>query len=120
MPVSKLIKDKHNEMIEWRHHLHQFPETAFEEIKTFQFISNKLKEFGLEVHNGLGGTGVVASLKVGDDGKKISLRADIDVLNIIEENVFSYKWVNHGKMHACGHDGHTTILLGAAKHLSET
>lgn len=91
MPVNKLIKDMHDEMIEWRHHLHQFPETAFEEIKTFQFISNKLKEFGLEVHNGLGGTGVVASLKVGDDGKKISLRADIDVLNIIEENVFSYK-----------------------------
>lgn len=120
MPVNKLIKDMHDEMIEWRHHLHQFPETAFEEIKTFQFISNKLKEFGLEVHNGLGGTGVVASLKVGDDDKKISLRADIDALNIIEENVFSYKSVNHGKMHACGHDGHTTILLGAAKHLSET
>jgi len=120
MKIKSELTPLQQEMTEWRHHLHQFPETAFEETETSKFIANKLKDFGLEVHRGLGGTGVVASLKVGNGTNKIALRADIDALNINEENTFAYKSHNKGKMHACGHDGHTSMLLGAAKHLSET
>ena len=106
-------------MREWRQHLHQFPETAFEETQTAQFIADKLASFGLEVHQGLGKTGVVATLSTGSSTKKIALRADMDALFIQEQNSFAYKSCHDGKMHACGHDGHTAMLLGAASYLAQ-
>jgi len=118
MSIYKEIQAMHAEMRQWRQHFHQFPETAFEEINTSQFISSKLKSFGLEVHQGLAKTGVVASLSAGSSDKKIALRADIDALFIEEKNELPYKSKNPGKMHACGHDGHSAMLLGAAKYLA--
>ena len=106
-------------MREWRQHLHRFPETAFEETQTSQFIAEKLIGFGLEVHQGLGMTGVVATLSAGNGDKKIALRADMDALLIQEQNTFAYKSCHDGKMHACGHDGHTAMLLGAASYLAQ-
>lgn len=99
--------------------MHQIPETAFEEIETSKFVSEKLREMGYEVETGIGKTGVVASLTVGDGNESIGLRADIDAINMQETNSFSYTSKTPGKMHACGHDGHTTMLLGAAKLLAE-
>jgi hippurate hydrolase len=113
-----IIEKMYAEMCTWRQHFHQYPETAFEEKQTSEFISSKLKSFGLEVHQGLGKTGVVASLTTGKSAKKIALRADIDALYIQEKNDFSYKSQHEGKMHACGHDGHSAMLLGAAKYLA--
>ncbi|MEI6069718.1 MAG: M20 aminoacylase family protein [Methylococcaceae bacterium] len=117
-PINEL-QQLHAEMRHWRQYLHQFPETAFEETKTAQFIADKLISFGLDVHQGLGKTGVVATLSAGNSDQKIALRADMDALFIQEQNTFSYKSCHDGKMHACGHDGHSAMLLGAAKHLSE-
>ena len=119
MTIPTDILQLHEDMRQWRRHLHQFPETAFDESKTAEFIANKLKSFGLEVHQGLGVTGVIATLSVGDSSKKIALRADIDALFIQEQNSFAHKSCHEGKMHACGHDGHSAMLLGAAKYLSE-
>ncbi|OQK15093.1 peptidase M20 [Methyloprofundus sedimenti] len=116
--MNKEIESLYAEMCSWRQHLHQFPETAFEEVNTAKFISEKLKSFGLDVHLGLGKTGVVASLSAGNSSKKIALRADIDALFIQEKNELNYKSKNDGKMHACGHDGHSAMLLGAAKYLA--
>jgi amidohydrolase len=113
------LQDLHDEMRQWRKHLHQYPETAFEETATAQFIADKLTEFGLKVHRGLGQTGVVATLTAGDGNKKIALRADMDALFIEEKNTFAHRSCHEGKMHACGHDGHSAMLLGAAKHLSQ-
>jgi amidohydrolase len=118
MAISSEIHLIHEDMRQWRRHLHQFPETAFEETGTAQFIADRLAEFGLEPRLGLGKTGVVASLKAGAGGKKIALRADMDALFIEEQNNFSYKSRHPGKMHACGHDGHSAMLLGAAKYLA--
>lgn len=108
-----------NQLIEWRHYLHENPETAFEEVNTAKFVSEKLKEMGYDVVTGIGKTGVVASLKVGDGTEVIGLRADMDAINMTETGDVSYKSKNSCKMHACGHDGHVTTLLGAAKLLSE-
>lgn len=108
------------EMIGWRHYLHAHPETAFEEKNTSDFVANKLEEMGLEVHRGIGGTGIVADLKVGDSPTVIGLRADMDAINLTEKGNPEYKSQNEGKMHGCGHDGHTTSLLGAMKILSES
>lgn len=104
---------------DWRQTLHQHPQTSYEETFAAGFIEQKLKEFGLEVHTGLAKTGVVGVLKGSKGGKSIGLRADIDALNILEENTFAYASKTSGKMHACGHDGHTAMLLGAAKVLSQ-
>jgi hippurate hydrolase len=110
----------HHEMREWRRDLHTHPETAFEEHRTAAKVAELLKNFGLTVHTGLAETGVVATLK----GKQwsnaaIGLRADMDALNLQELNTFSHCSQHQGKMHGCGHDGHTAMLLGAAKYLSE-
>jgi hippurate hydrolase len=113
------IHGLHTEMRQWRQHLHQFPETAFEETGTAGFIAGKLRTFGLDVHQGLGIAGVVAILSAGTGGKKIALRADMDALFIEEQNTFSYRSRHDGKMHACGHDGHSAMLLGAAKYLAD-
>jgi amidohydrolase len=114
-----LLPQLQDDMCQWRRYLHQYPETAFEENQTAQFIAEKLVEFGLEVHRGLAVTGVVATLTAGSGSKKIALRADMDALFIQEQNAFPHKSKHDGKMHACGHDGHSVMLLGAAKVLSQ-
>ncbi|MGA8262332.1 MAG: M20/M25/M40 family metallo-hydrolase, partial [Arenicellales bacterium] len=106
-------------MREMRHDLHRHPELGFEEHRTSELVAKRLRELGLEVHEGLGVTGVVGVLKRGSGRRGIGLRADMDALAILEKNAFDYRSVNEGKMHACGHDGHTTMLLGAAEHLVE-
>jgi amidohydrolase len=107
------------EMREWRRYLHAHPETAFQEHNTSAFVTEKLKSFGLKVQSGIGGTGVVGTLTRGKGTKAIGLRADMDALDIQEENDLAYKSTVPGKMHACGHDGHTAMLLGAAKYLAD-
>jgi amidohydrolase len=119
MTISNDLQQLHGEMREWRRHLHQHPETAYEEVETARFVAEKLKTFGLTVHQGLGKTGVVATLSSGDGKRMIGLRADMDALFIEEKNTFSHKSEHHGKMHACGHDGHTAMLLGAARLMAE-
>jgi amidohydrolase len=106
------------EMKEWRHHIHAHPETAFEERATAAFVAEKLESFGMEVHRGLAKTGVVGVLRHGRGSNAIGLRADLDALHIQERSGVPYISQTPGRMHACGHDGHTTMLLGAARALS--
>ncbi|WP_201535121.1 M20 aminoacylase family protein [Psychrobacter immobilis] len=106
------------EVKQWRKQIHSQPELGFKEFKTSSFIVDKLQSFGIEVHQGLGGTGVVGTLKNGS-GPNIGIRADIDALPIKEQNNVDYKSTHENCMHACGHDGHTSVLLGTAKHLSQ-
>ena len=106
------------EVKQWRQQIHSQPELGFKEFKTSSFIVDKLKSFGIEVHQGLGGTGVVGVLKNGS-GPTIGIRADIDALPIKEQNDIEHKSIHENCMHACGHDGHTSVLLGTAKHLSQ-
>ncbi len=106
-------------MRSWRHDLHAHPETAFEEFRTADFVAARLAEDGFEVHRGLGGTGVVGTLTVGT-GPTIGLRADMDALHVSEKTGLPHASRHPGRMHACGHDGHTTMLLGAARHLAAT
>ncbi|MBN3762053.1 M20 aminoacylase family protein [Burkholderia sp. Ac-20365] len=104
----------------WRQHLHQYPETGFEEIHTSDYVANILSTLGLDVHRGIGGTGLVANLKVGHGTRTIGLRADMDALNITEQApAREHASRTPGKMHACGHDGHMSMLLGAARLLAE-
>ena len=120
MKIFPQIADLHGEMTEWRRDIHTHPETAFEEHRTAQVIADKLASFGIEVDKGLAGTGVVGVIDGNLPGDKaIGLRADIDALDIHEETNKAYASKNPGKMHACGHDGHTTMLLGAAKYLAD-
>ena len=109
----------HNQLVEWRHDLHMNPQISFEEEYASNKVANLLKDFGLEVHQGIAKTGVVGVLKKGNSSKSIGIRADMDALPINEINTFSYKSKIENRMHACGHDGHTSILLGAAKYLAE-
>ena len=123
MTIRKHIKDFIPEMNEWRHYIHENPEIAYEEHNTSDFIAAKLTEFNIEVHRGLGGTGIVGVIHGKDNGaskKSLGIRADIDALPMTEKTNLTYSSKNDGKMHACGHDGHTTMLLGAAKYLSKT
>ncbi len=120
MPVIDQIAAVADELTAWRRDVHAHPETAFEEHRTSDLVAAKLESFGIEVHRGLAGTGVVGRLKAGHGNRAIGLRADLDALHIAEQNDFDYKSVNEGKMHACGHDGHTTMLLGAARYLAAT
>jgi len=113
------IQALESEMRDWRHHLHAHPETAFEESATASFVADKLARFGLEVHTGIARTGVVGVLANGGGGRAIGLRADLDALHIQEASGVSYESRHPGRMHACGHDGHTTMLLGAAKALAQ-
>ncbi|MCW8917077.1 MAG: M20 family metallopeptidase [Magnetovibrio sp.] len=112
------IEDYIAEMTAWRHDIHAHPETAFEETRTSAFVAEKLKNFGLEVHTGLAKTGVVGVLRNGE-GPTIGVRADMDALFVEEQTGLDYASTYPGKMHACGHDGHTTMVLGAAKYLCE-
>lgn len=117
--LQEKVQNIKQEVIDWRRHLHRHPELSFEEIETSQFIYDKLKSFGnLEVSRPTK-TSVMARLIGDEQGKKIAIRADIDALPIEEENTFDFISKNPGVMHACGHDGHAAMLLGAAKILSE-
>lgn len=107
------------ELVEIRHHLHQYPEIGLSEFKTSDYIAEKLVAMGYEVTRGLAKTGLVATLRNGSSGRSIGIRADIDALPIQEETGAEYASKIPGMMHACGHDGHTTMLLGAAKLLAE-
>ena len=117
MPAIDQIEERQQQMTAWRRHLHAHPELAYEEHLTAAFVADRLAEFGIEVHRGLAGTGVVGTLVTGD-GPAIGLRADMDGLPIPEANDFDYRSTHAGKMHACGHDGHTAMLLGAARYLA--
>jgi amidohydrolase len=109
----------HDELTEFRRDIHAHPELGLEEHRTAERVASKLAEWGVEVHRGVGKTGVVGVLRNGD-GPSIGLRADMDALPIHEETNLPYSSRNAGRMHACGHDGHTTMLLGAAKYLADT
>src|SRR5229473_334535 len=103
-----------------RRDIHAHPELGFEEERTSAIVAKKLKEWGLEVTTGIGKTGVVGTIRVGNNPRAIGLRADMDALPMDEHNIFDHRSQHKGRMHACGHDGHTTMLLGAAKYLSAT
>ena len=102
-----------------RRDIHAHPETAFEEFRTADLVADQLTSYGIDVHRGLAKTGVVGVLKAGTGNRAIGLRADMDALPIEELNDFAHRSTNKGKMHACGHDGHTTMLLGAARYLAQ-
>src|SRR3984893_16057966 len=121
MPIINRIADFHGEMTEWRQRIHAHPETAFEEHNTAELVSELLESFGILVERGVARTGVIGTLKESvSSSRAVALRADMDALHIAEQNEFPYLSRNPGRMHACGHDGHTAMLLGAAKHLAET
>lgn len=123
MPVNNRIADFHNEITEWRREIHQHPGLLYDVEETAALVASKLKEFGVdEIVEGIGRTGVVGVIKgrKSDSGKVVGMRADMDALPIQEKRDLPHKSKNPGKMHACGHDGHTAMLLGAAKYLAET
>ncbi len=121
MPIINRIGDYAADMTDWRRWMHRNPELGFELHKTAAFVADKLREFGVdELHEGIATTGMVAIINGQGDGPTIGLRADMDALPIVEATGAEYASETPGKMHACGHDGHTTMLLGAAKYLAET
>jgi amidohydrolase len=123
MPVINRIADFQDELTEWRRDLHAHPELALQEIRTSGIVQEKLKSFGVdEIHVGMAKTGVIGVIRGrgGNGTRAIGLRADMDALPILEETGLPYASRNPGVMHACGHDGHTTMLLGAARYLAET
>ncbi len=121
MPVINRIADFADEMRAWRHDLHQHPELALQETRTSAKVQEALRSFGVdEVHTGIAKTGVVGVIRGQGSGGAVGLRADMDALPILEETNLPYASQTPGLMHACGHDGHTTMLLGAAKYLAET
>jgi len=120
MPPIDSIAAYHDEMTAWRRDIHAHPELGFEERRTSDLVAVKLEEFGIEVTRDIGKTGLVGRLRVGNSPRAIGLRADMDCLPILEANGFGHRSTHDGKMHACGHDGHTTMLLGAAKYLAQT
>lgn len=119
MPLIQEIIDNQKQIIQWRQQLHAIPELAFEEHKTAQYIEEKLKSFGLTMHPRMAGTGIIASISSGDSKSSIALRADIDALPINEKSQCDYSSTHTNCMHACGHDGHSAMLLGAAQYLSK-
>ncbi|MEM6581664.1 MAG: M20 aminoacylase family protein [Pseudomonadota bacterium] len=119
MKVIEAIAKKHDEHRALRRDIHAHPELAFEEHRTADIVAKKLGEFGIQVETGIAGTGVVGTLTKGRADRAVGLRADLDALPIVEANDFGHKSRHHGKMHACGHDGHTTMLLAAAHYLAE-
>ena len=120
MPLIPPIEKLNDEMTAWRRDIHAHPELGFQEQRTSDLVAAKLAEFGIEVHRGIGKTGVVGVLRGGSSKRSVGLRADMDALPIQEANSFAHRSKNDGRMHACGHDGHTAMLLGAAKHLAAT
>lgn len=116
---AQMTADLYDNMALWRHDFHAHPELGCEELRTAATIAELLSNFGIEVHTEVGGTGVVGVLKRGNGEQSIGLRADMDALAIVEGNTFDYRSSSEGKMHACGHDGHMAMLLGAAQHLAD-
>jgi amidohydrolase len=116
------IKLFHHELTALRRDLHAHPELGFEEVRTSRIVAEQLEALGLEVHRGIGKTGVVGVVrgKSNESGRMIGLRADMDALPMMEDNSFAYKSTKPGLMHGCGHDGHTAILIGAARYLAQT
>ncbi len=119
MSIIKKQSELNENMVTWRHHIHKHPELSFKEELTSDYIASVLEANDIEMHRGLAVTGIVATVHGKKEGRVIGLRADMDALPIQEKNDFSHKSVHDGKMHACGHDGHSTMLLGAAVHLKE-
>ena len=117
--ILPAIQDMAKEMVEVRHQIHAHPELAFEEHATSDMVAARLKEWGYEVHRGLAGTGVVGTLKRGTGKMRLGIRADMDALPIQETTGLPYASQLPGKMHACGHDGHTAILLAAARSIAQ-
>ena len=113
------IESFKDDLVIWRRDFHEHPELAFEEERTSERVLELLRSFGVEAEKGLAGTGVVGTIKAGSSDRSIALRADMDALPIEEENDFTHRSRHPGKMHACGHDGHTTMLLGAARYLAQ-
>ncbi len=120
MGIKATIAGMEEELTAWRRDIHAHPELGFKEHRTADFVAQKLEEFGVQVFRDIGKTGLVGVLREGNDTQSVGLRADLDALPIQEENAFDHKSTHDGTMHACGHDGHTTMLLGAAKYLAET
>jgi hippurate hydrolase len=120
MPIHNRIAAFADDMTAWRRDLHAHPELGLEEHRTAAIVAEKLAAWGIKVHTGLATTGVVGTLKVGTSNRAIAIRADMDALPMQEANDFAHRSQFEGKMHACGHDGHTTMLLGAARYLAET
>lgn len=114
------IKTYHDELTAIRRDIHAHPEIGFEEHRTSDIVAAKLAEWGIEVHRNIGGTGVVGVLRRGNGQTAVGLRADMDCLPMEEVNDFAHRSTIPGRMHACGHDGHTTMLLGAARYLAES
>jgi hippurate hydrolase len=114
------LADLQNDLIAIRHQLHSHPELSFQEVATAELVATKLEQLGYAVTRKIGGEGLVAQLRCGDTQRSIGLRADMDALPIHEENDFAHRSTIKGVMHACGHDGHTTMLLGAAAQLART
>ncbi|MDG1679577.1 MAG: M20 family metallopeptidase [Tateyamaria sp.] len=122
MPIKNRLAETHAEITSWRHHLHAYPELGFDVHETAAFVTERLRGMGInDITNGIGQTGVVAVIKGCTDtkGRVVGLRADMDALPILEASGVDYASKVPGKMHACGHDGHTSMLLGAAQYLSE-
>ena len=120
MPIVPAVLDDVDELTQIRHDIHAHPELGFEEERTADLVAQKLAEWGIEVHRGLATTGVVGTIRRGNSLRAIGLRADMDCLPMQELNQFAHRSRHDGKMHACGHDGHTTMLLGAARYLART
>jgi amidohydrolase len=120
MSAIEQIRRHHDELTAIRHDLHRHPELGLEEHRTAEIVAQKLAEWGIEVHRGVGRTGVVGVLRSGNGEAAVGLRADMDALPIEEATGLDFASTVPGKMHACGHDGHTTMLLGAARYLAET
>ena len=121
MSVIDRIAEFHADLTAWRQDIHAHPELGFQELRTAELVATRLAGFGgIEVHRGIGRTGVVGVLRVGEGNGRLGLRADMDALPIAEANTFAHRSQHAGVMHACGHDGHTAMLLGAARYLAET
>ena len=125
MPESRYcevadLAEARPQLDEMRHHLHRHPELSFEEADTSNFVADKLVAWGYDVTRNIGGHGLVASLRVGTSARTVGVRADMDALPIKEDTGLAYASIHDGKMHACGHDGHTAVLLGAAQQLAKT
>ena len=120
MKIEPRIAAFHDELTRWRRDFHAHPELGFQEERTSALVAERLKEFGCEVTTGLAKTGVVGTIRVGNSPRAVGIRADMDCLPMEEMNTFPHRSTHKGRMHGCGHDGHTTMLLGAAKYLAET
>ncbi|MEM7467105.1 MAG: M20 aminoacylase family protein, partial [Pseudomonadota bacterium] len=119
MKIIPEIEKRQAAHTEWRHMIHAHPELAYQEVKTSDLVAEKLESFGIQIERGLGTTGLVGSIRYGNSEKRIGLRADMDALPLQEKNDFNHRSQIDGVMHACGHDGHTTMLLAAAEYLAK-